>query len=311
MNPLINAYNYKINQLAQQISFIQKQNIILEAVIDQADGGGGFNYPEGQLIAQMPGGFNYPEGELIAQMPDGSGNSPWTFPGGHQFTPFSRRAKFLQELYDSLRGASGRVQKDFLDEWFKLLQTLKNMDTEYLDDLIEYIRRNHMPPDLSDPFFGPIYWIRKIVEDERIINIIQPGFLGRLTRGALKWVARHPYRFAGIIIAIIIAGWARYTYADGTRVFNSEEEFLQWLENWVEQNEGNPNPEPPELPTGPNGQEPPDLDIPDFNPVSPSTAPEIPSMLPPSNPSTTAPQLPGGGGGGLGARPIDPTQMGM
>lgn len=306
MNPLLNAYNYQIKKLTEEINFLKNQNISLLSYLNED-----FDYPSGYEIAQGPSGNQLPPGVNPLEIP-GQQNNPWTFPGSETFNRpgFGGRAKYLQRLWNKFRQglASGDPQaiyNDYLRWNFNLIQRiLENMTVEQWSRIVQYVRDNNI--DLNSMTLEQIYrWF----DSPPIRAIHAPGNFrrfGRMIKKAATWAYNNKFvRWSFIILTLTALGYRVWG-------FNSQEEFDAALQEWI--NSGSQDPPPWANPDIGNWDDLPEPDpnfIPQGDALQPSTEPELPSMLPPSNPSPIAPQLPGGGGGGLGARPIDPTQMGM
>lgn len=305
MNPLLNACNYQIKKLTEEINFLRNQNISLLSYLNE-----GFDYPEGYEIAQGPSGNQLPPG--VKPLLPGQVNNPFTFPGSELFNRPGLRARgrFLQRLWKKFTTPGHNDPEVLLGDYLRynfnrIFDILGNMTASQWSEVLKYFRSRGIDLDALT-----LNQLMQLFDSPAVRAIYNPGAMRRFGKWIKKgatWLYNNKYvRWSAILLAIIAASWRAFG-------FSSEEEFNEALQRWIDSG----SQEPPDWATEWGNQNgswdslpPPD---PDFDPGVPvlDDTDSIPSMLPPNSTSPTAPQLPGGGGGGFGPRPIDPTQMGM
>jgi hypothetical protein len=306
MNPLLNAYNYQIKKLTEEINFLRNQNISLLSYLNE-----GFDYPEGYEIAQGPSGTQLPPG--FKPLLPGQENNPFTFPGGELFNrPGLRgRGRFLQRVWKKFTTSGHNDPEVLLGDYLRynfnrIFDILGNMTESQWRQVLEYMRSRGIDVDAMT-----LQQLMQFFDSPAIRAIYNPGAMrrfGKWLKKGVTWLYNNKYvRWSAILLAIIAASWRAFG-------FSSEEEFNEALQRWIDSG----SQEPPDWATEWGNQNgswdslpPPDPDFDLGVPVLNDTD-SIPSMLPPNSTLPTAPELPGGGGGGFGGpRPIDPTQMGM
>lgn len=277
MNPIENAYNYQIKKLTEQINFLKRQNLILEME---------------EINPQNPNPWNFPGSEG----PNGTG-STWGPYGGK-----STRGRFLQDLWDAIQrliqenpndpripGLLNRfyTMEDLLrylpsDQWNNLRQLGQQQNIDNLLDLLNWFFDTQHPHVLA-------IMQRALMQRAARIAAATPNLRTRISKALQRFRNFGAVPVARLIMILLLL-------LENIEAYGSDA-----IEEWLRQNENNPNPDFPSWWQGSREG------LPDV--VTPDSDVETPSMLP--NTSPTAPELPGGGGGGFGSRPIDPTQMGM
>ena len=278
MNPIFNAYNYQIKKLTKQINLLKEQNLLIEKFIVEQDGTGN--------PFDLPG----PAGPT----------PPFDFPGNDPFPQSSSRGRFLQDLWEALnRLPINDPRRVALYQRFitlrLLLERMSPSDWRFLKQAMQ----QYGPWGSTDSLLDILNWLFETQNDD-VRDVMQRLLRELMERMVpnLSWrqrAAKTLGRMAGKL------SFGRFAIILLLLLQNIEAYGAEAIEQWMRENENNPN---PQLPDWWQGEAP---WLPDV--VEPSTEPEAPSMLP--NTSPTAPELPGGGGGGFGSRPIDPTQMGM
>lgn len=293
MNPLINAYRYKINQLNEKIEFISKQNSKLRSLIneiievDQGGSGSGNQWttPPG---TQGPDPQGSPTAQPLGPMDQ---YMPYTFPGNGDF-PHEQRSLFLQRLWERL---GKNPTPDQLRDFEILREILRQMTAQEWNDLMRNFPKGTRHLDAMRNILSSndeIYRNLRLKYINKALQEVNPTLARRFS----KWVGKASRSFGNFgklttILLLLLAN--ANAYGDN---------FEEWLEQWLAENENNPNPEWPDWGGNPpEGWEeliPPDVE---------SDTDGLPSMLPPSNTTNTtntAPELPGGSG--AGSSPIDP-----
>ena len=296
MNPLLNAYNYQIKKLTEEINFLRNQNISLLSYLNE-----NFDYPDGYEIAQGPSGTQLPPGVNPLEIP-GQQNNPFTFPGSERFNRqgFRTRGRFLDSVWRRYTNSQGQVlnMEDIRRLFGQLNDILNGMTQEQWNMIVDYMRNNNITLDQLD-----LNGLLRLFNSAPLLRIYRPGAVRRFGREIKKAYSNLPgwFRWSAIIIALLSAGYLAFGFESEEAFERAIQEWLDsgsqepppWAENWGDQNgvwDDLPDPDP------------------NFGPQSDDTTP---SMLPPSNPtSTTAPST-GRGWGGVGSNQIDQTQMGM
>ena len=303
MNPLLNAYNYQIKKLTEEINFLKNQNISLLSYLNED-----FDYPSGYEIAQGPSGNQLPSELQPLELVPGQRNNPWTFPGSETFNRqgFEGRAKFLERLWKKFSEglASGDPQaiyNDYLRWNFNLIQRiLENMTLEQWKMILQRMKDAGLENMTLEQ-------IHRWFDDPAIRAIYAPGNMrrfGRWIKKGITWAYNNRYvRWSTIILMLTAVSWRVWG-------FNSQEEFDAALQEWIDS--GSQDPPPWANPDIGNWDDLPEPD-PDWNPDIPGLddTDSTPSMLPPSNPTSTTPPPKGSGWGGVGSNQIDQTQMGL
>jgi hypothetical protein len=298
MNPLINAYQYKINQLKEEIVFLQRQNnsirLILEDPIIGTPPGGGGSVPVGPgwpidptwVVPETPSGNPNLPTNVTGQRPN-----PFTFPGSENYLEndgMRTRGRWLQKTFKKfMRGV--QFDMEWRPLWAQIEQYIRQMNPEQWNKFLELIR---------DGAFNDVTDLRTLLDALRRPNIsrhLNPTRWQRFARH-LKRILSTPTAKRTILLAILLglgyATWRAYG-------FETEEDYLRAVEEWYESgNEGIPpwaDPNDPIFQDLPEGE------------VTTQEAPEAPSMLPNSNPATTPERFPGG----MRPEPIDPGTLEM
>jgi hypothetical protein len=284
MNPLINAYQYKINQLKEEIVFLQRQNNSIRLILEDpilgtpSDGGDG---PVGPAIIAAGAGSN----------PSTTTKPKFTFPNYHYYRDdkaMRERGRWLQKTFERLmRG----IQYDdvWRPLWYQIEAYIRGMSPEQWNKFLEMI---------ANGAFNDVTDMRTLLEALRSPNIsryLNPTRWQRFARH-LKRILNTPLAKRTIILSILLglgyATWRAYG-------FETEEDYLRAVEEWYESgNEGIPpwaDPNDPIFQDLPEGE------------VTSQEAPEAPSMLPNSNPATTPERFPGA----MRPEPIDPGTLEM
>lgn len=278
MNPLLNAYNYQIKKLTEEIKVLQKQNLLIEKFITEQDGS---NNP-----------FDLPGPALPSPL------KPFDFPENQSFPINSPRGRFLQDLWEALN----RLPLDdprraaLYQRYILLRQMLERMSPSEWKFLRQAMQQ-YGPWGSVDSLLDLLNWLFD-TQQEDVRDVIQRLLKEVMERMVpnLNWRQRAAKALGRMASKL---SFGRFAIILLLLLQNIEAYGAEAIERWMRENENNPN---PQLPDWWQGEVP---WLPDV--VEPSTEPEAPSMLP--NTSPTAPELPGGGGGGFGPRPIDPGQL--
>jgi len=256
MNPLINAYQYKINQIQQQISYLLRENnqlrYLLEDAIDPVD-------------THFPGWQNWGFDKEILKK--------YITPGGG-LTPAGEALRNLWYWLSYV--APGQIQlldkKQFASALKFLARYAFTMTPEQITSLLQ---RFGLVGSTGDDFLDNLkrFATKKVYDEwlKAISETISPGFLQRLftSRGQRAFTST---RLLAIIAALLAIGW-------------SIEKILEYLDTPEGQNEEWPSSE---------GEEPPDLDpfaptaTEDPSSVTPQT-PSFPSEIPSTTPNQGTP----------------------
>ena len=301
MNPLINAYRYKINQLNEKIEFISKQNSKLRSLINEiieVDQGG-----SGSGTGGSGSQWTTPPG---TQGPDPQGSTrptpidfddltlPRTFPGNEGF-PHSKRSLYLQRLWEAL-GKNPTPEQ--IREFEILREILRQMTQQEWNDLMRNLPKGTKHLDLMKRILSSndeIYRNLRLKYINKALQELNPNLAKRFSKWAGRGM-RSLGNFGKLMTILLLLLANADAYGDN---------FSEWLEQWLTENENNPNPEWPDWGgSPPEGWEhliPPDVE---------SDTDALPSMLPPSNTSNTSNTAPGlPGGSGPGSSTIDPDAL--
>jgi hypothetical protein len=258
MNPLINAYQYKINQIQQQISYLLRENnqlrYLLEDAIDPVDnffpGWNDYGFDKEILKKYItPGGGLTPAGEALRNL--------WYW---LSYVAPSQIQILDKKLYANALKFLARYAFTMTPEQLSSLLQRFGLVGSTADDLLDNLRRFTTQKVYNE-------WLKAVSET------ISPGFLQRLfkNRGQRAFTST---RLLAIIAALLAIGW-------------TIEKILEYLDSEEGQNE--------EWPSG-AGEEPTDLDpfaptaTEDPSLVAPSFPSEIPSTTTP--PGQSRPELP-------------------
>lgn len=257
MNPLINAYNYKISQLQEQISFILKENNQIKNLMEVAQDPLDRHFPGWQnwgfdpdLLRKYitPGGGLTGRGQILSSL--------WGFlvyVGPQEMTWANPQAfaRVLQHLAKYLYLMTPEQAKALLDEYglrgtgVELLRSIQNLATDKgFNSLARSIART----------LNPSVW-------QSVTN--------SLTKSRRGFTSS---RLLAILVALMAAGW-------------TAEQILQYLNSQEGQNEEWPADFIPE-----GGTDLPDRGSPELTPGETPQTPQIPSGNTP--PSQMRPELP-------------------
>ena len=267
MNPLINAYQYKINHLQQQISYLLRENnniirlfedtppISLEKLDELFPGWRNLNLDPDILRKYVtPGGGYTPAGRyladlwnILASVQPGSLTEDWA--------DRAKLTKMIQQIYRYLHALSEAQILDILQKYG--LQGMGN--PEFFRNLNKLFKNEKLYQDFL----------------KRIISAVDPGWFGQIMNRLRGRPGFASTRLLAIIAALVAAGVAI-------------EIILQYLDSGAGQNEEWPDdllgPEPENVnPLGPDVTTEPSS----VTPQTPSFPSEIPSTT--TNPGMTPP----------------------
>jgi hypothetical protein len=272
MNPLINAYNYKISQLQEQISYLLRENNNIIRLFEDT--------PPISLekLDQL-----FPGWRTLNLDPDIL--RKYVTPGGG-YTPAGR---YLADLMDTLRLVQPGQIMDIMADAARLEKMIQQI-YRYLHALSEEqildILRKYGLEGMGNPEFfrnlNKLFNNKKLYEDflQRIIKAVNPSWFGQIANAIRGRPGFASTRLLAIIAALVAAGVAI-------------EIILQYLDSGAGQNEEWPDdllgPEPENVdPFAPTATEDPSSVTPSFPSEIPSTTTN-PGMTPPGQ---SRPELP-------------------
>jgi hypothetical protein len=274
MNPLINAYNYKISQLQEQISYLLRENNNIIRLFEDTP-----SVPTERLDELFPGWRQWGFDEDLIRK--------YVTPGGG-LTPAGR---YLADFWDMLLSIQPGTLTDHMGDFEKIksliLQMYRYLHAFSPNQLTSFLQRYKLLNVSGPEFYRNINNIannaealRKFLSD--IIKTVNPGFFGQIMNRINSRRGFASTRLLAIIAALVAAGVAIeiiLQYLDSAAGQNEE-----WPDDLLGNEPENFDPQGPTPTTEPSS----------VTPQTPSFPSEIPSTTPNQGtpPWQSRPELP-------------------